>query len=333
MARGANADAPPIVVLFGEDDYARARRLGELLDALLPEGVDRSLAVSEYDGAEPEDRGGPSAAAVFDDLATRPFLAPRRVVIIRDADVFVSATRERLERYLEHPSPSGTLVLECRSFPKTTRLYKRAVAAGGWVEEFRKPTGRTLRERIAVAAERRGKQIDPTATDRLLQRVGEDPALVEQEIEKLSLYVGSRPTITIDDVDALVGLTREERIFAVLEAAGCGQLETALRQWLGMLTTDPATPYRAVGGMAFVLRRWLTAQRLAADGLPVHTIAGKVMMWRRERELAQILRRNPPRRVRRLLAALAEADLQAKQGRRSIETVVEALILATAGMR
>lgn len=327
------SDPPPIAVFYGDDDHTRSKRIGELLDALLPQGVDRALAVSEYDGSAPEERGGPTPAAVFDDLATLPLLAPRRVVIVRDADAFISAVREGLERYLEHPAPRGTLVLECRSFPKNTRLYRAAQKAGGLLEECRKATGRGVSELVAAATARRRKRIDKAAIERLIDRVGNDAGVLENEIEKLCLYVGQRRQITTDDIDALVGASREERIFAVLEAAGTGQLETALRQWRGVLATDPAAPYRAVGGMAFVLRGWLAAHRLAADGVSVRAIATKLKMWRKENELAQILRRNPPGRVRRLLAALAEADLQAKQGRRSIETAIEALLIATAARR
>ena len=324
---------PPIAVFFGDDDHTRGQGIRALVDTLLPQGVDRAMAVSEYDGSAPEERGGPSPAAVFDDLATLPFLAPRRVVIVRDADAFVSAARESLERYLAHPAPTGTLILECRSFPKNTRLYKAVQQAGGLLQECKKATDRGAPKWVADAAARRGKQIDEAAISRLLDRVGHDTGVLENEVEKLSLYVGRRATITCDDVDTLVGLSREERIFAVLETAGSGQLAAALRQWRQVLSSDPAAPYRAVGGMAFVLRRWLAAHRLAAEGQGVRAIAPKVMMWRKEDLLAQILRRNPPGRVRRLLAAVAEADLQAKQGRRSIETAIEALIIATAGMR
>ena len=56
-----------------------------------------SLALSEYDGTRDAENGGPEFAAIADDLATLPFLAERRVVIIPDADRFISANRERFE--------------------------------------------------------------------------------------------------------------------------------------------------------------------------------------------------------------------------------------------
>ena len=124
-------DIPPIAVFFGDEEYRKSVLLKEALDEFLPPEVERSTALTTYDGTRPPDQGGPSLAAVLDDLATLPFLSDRRVVVVRDADRFVSAHREALERYLEKPAATGVLVLECRSFLGTTRLSKAVVAAGG----------------------------------------------------------------------------------------------------------------------------------------------------------------------------------------------------------
>jgi hypothetical protein len=59
----------------------------------------------------------------------------------------------------------------------------------------------------------------------------------------------------------------------------------------------------------------------------VAEIAPKVMMWHRERELETLLRRLPAAFLRRMLAAIADLDSQAKSGARSIETGVELMLL------
>jgi DNA polymerase-3 subunit delta len=175
----------------------------------------------------------------------------------------------------------------------------------------------------------RRKRIDADAAGRLCELVGSSQGALAGEVEKLSLYTGDRPVITSEDVAELVGQSREEKIFAVMDAAGVGRLPEALRLWSQVLATDPAAAYKAVGGMGFVLRRWLAAHRMVAEGLPVRSIAAKVM-WGRERELETLLRRLPVSRLKRLLARLAEIDSQAKSGVRSIDTGVEALLVETA---
>lgn len=323
----AKASSPaPIIVVYGDEEHQKATAIRAALDALLHPPVDRTLALCSYDGARSADHGGPTLPAVLEDLATLPFLADRRVVVIREADSFVSAHRERLEKYLAAPARTGTLILECRSFPKTTRLYKAVLAAGGEFRECKKLVGRALVDLVLSEARARQKRIDVAAAARLTDLVGSDSGVLAAEIEKLALYVGERPAISDQDVSELVGQSREEKIFAVMDAAAAGHLPEALRLWHQVLATDPAAVYRALGGMAFVVRRWLGAHRLIAEGQPLRAVAPRLMMWGREQALETLLRRLSPSFLRRLLAAVADLDSQAKSGARSIETGVESLL-------
>lgn len=326
MARSKSA-LPPLVVVFGEEETRKLAALRAALAAVLPPEVDRSMALAEYDGTRTPEQGGPGLAAVMDDLATLPFLADRRVVVVTDADKFVSAHREALEKYLAHPHAHAVLVLVCRSFPRTTRLYKAGAAAGAQFEECKKLSTRELTAHLIEHARTQRKRLDPAVAARLIDRIGPDQGALEGEIEKLSLYVGDRPAITDADVSELVGLSREERVFAVMDAAAAGDLPAALARWRQVLATDPAAVYRAVGGIAFVLRRWLAAHGMHAQRMPVRAIAPKVMMWGRERELETLLRRTTPGALQRALAALASLDAKAKLGLRSIETGVEGLLI------
>lgn len=324
------ANGPPIVVIFGDENHLKETTLEQTLDALLPPATDRSFALCTYDGEQNPDQGGPTIVTVLEDLATLPFLAERRVVVVRRADAFITAHRERLERYAANPAPTGVLILECRTFPKTTRLYKAADAAGGRLLECKRLFGRALVDFVVTEARQQGKRLAPDAAARLVDAVGQDTGTLASEVEKLCLYVGDAADIQLQHVHDLVGQTREEKVFAVADAAAAGRLPDALRLWQQVLDTDAAAPYRAVGGLAFCLRRWLTAHQLAAEGQPIRSIAPRVMMWGREAELQTILKRLSPRALRASLAAIADLDSQAKSGLRSIERGVELLLVRLA---
>ncbi|MCA9243424.1 MAG: DNA polymerase III subunit delta [Phycisphaerales bacterium] len=322
----AKQTRPPIIVVFGDESFQISQTISRRLDAVLPPEVDRGMAITAYDGALGEDAGGPSLAAVMDDLRTPSFFAAVRVVIIRDADKFVTAYREALEAYLEQPSPSGVLLLEVKSFPKTTRLYKRAIEIGGEVIECRRLAERDLPEFVIGAAHALGKKLRPAVAARLVQLIGSDQGLLTNETQKLAIYVGDNAEIADADVTALVGQSREEKIFSVMDAAGQGRLDEAMRLYRQALLSDPAAVFKAVGGVAFVLRRWLTAHEMLESGMSPRAVAPKVMMWGRENELREIMQRAPKSRVRRALAELAELDAQAKVGARSIEAGLESLL-------
>lgn len=328
---GKTASAPPIVVVFGDEDYQKSDALTRTLDALLPPPIDRTLALTEYDGTRKEDQGGPASGDVLAELATLPFLTPRRVVLIRDADSFVTAHRETLERYLTRPAPTGTLVLECRSFPRTTRLAKAVPGVGGQIIECKKLTGRALFDFVLAEGQRRGRKIDRAAAARLIDLVGPDAGRLAAEVEKLALYAVDQPAILERHVVELVGVAREEKVFAAVDAAAAGAGEQALRLWRQVLSTDPEAAFKALGGVAWKLRQWLGAHQMLASGLSISEIAPKVMAWGREQQLDATLRRLPPRALRRAVAALAELDSQAKSGTRSIETGVERLLVELAG--
>jgi len=327
---GKAALTPPIIVIYGDEAHQKETALTRTLDILLPPTVDRSLALTAYDGERGADDGGPSIQSVLEDLTTLPFLADLRVVLIRSADAFVSAHRERLEKYFAAPARTGVLVLECRAFPKTTKLYKAAVAAGGDVIECKKLFGKALIDLVTTEAGKQKKRLEYATAARLVDLVGQEAGPLVSEVEKLALYVGQRQEITDQDVSDLVGQTREEKVFAVADAAGAGRLADALRLWHQVIETDPDATYRALGGFVFVVRRWLSAHRAIAEGASIREIAPRMMMWGRERELEAIMRRQPASRLRRALAALADLDSQAKSGGRSIERGIELLLVRLA---
>jgi DNA polymerase-3 subunit delta len=164
----------------------------------------------------------------------------------------------------------------------------------------------------------------------LAELIGAEAGALASDVEKLAMYVGERPQISADDVRELVGLSREEKIFAVMDAALLGRTDEALRLWRQVLATDPAGVYKALGGMAFVVRRLLGAHRMVAEGASLATVAPKVMMFRREAELRQELSRNPALRLETLLAEMAELDKRAKLGLRSLELGIESLLVGIA---
>lgn len=329
MPKPKATSAPPIVVIFGDEEYRKAGALRETLDGLLPPDVDRQMALCEYDGSLGVEQGGADFATVMDDLATLSFFADRRVVVIRDADKFIDAQRQRLERYLAAPVPTGSLVLICRSFPKNRKIHAAAGKVGGRLLECKKLSGRGLIDFVLDQAARRKKRIDRAAAARVVELVGNEQWALSHEVEKLCLYAAERPAISAQDVRELVGQSREERIFAVMDAAGAGRPAQALQLWHQTLASDPAAVFKALGGMAFVVRRWLGAHEMLKSGANLRTIAPKLMMWGREAELQALLTRLPPRRLSRLLAAIAQLDSQAKGGLRSIDTGIEALLLET----
>jgi DNA polymerase-3 subunit delta len=308
----------PIYVVFGAETFLKTQAIGRVIGVLL-EPDQRATSLAEYEG------GSVVLAELLDELRTLPFLAPRRVALVRDADTFISANREHLEKYLEMPSETGSLILECRSFPSNTRLYKRAQAVGQCIacespRAYQVPDWLAERSRSAY-----GKQLDSEAARLLAEHIGETLGILDGELAKLSIYVGDRPRITSADVEALVGHQREQKVFGILGAMAEGNTGAAMRLWEEVWRTDRAAPGRAVGGMAYGVRQLLAAHEAVRQGGSVDQLARR--FFTRPDRLAAQMRAFPPERLHRQLDDLCQADVNSKTGGGSVQSLMERFIV------
>lgn len=321
--RSTNASAPadidaPAYVVFGSEEFLKNQAIRKLLARLLAPEY-RAMCLSEYEGESA------ALAEVLDEVRTLPFLAPRRVVIVRDADTFITQNRQHLEDYLASPCPTGTLILECRSFRRDTRLYRKLSSWNGCIP-CEAPKAYTLPSWLAQRARaEHGKQLDPDTARRMVDYVGNSLAMLDGELSKLALYVGSRPAITVEDVEALVGQNREQKVFGILRAMSEGDPGGALRLWEEVLQTDRAAEARAIGGIAYGVRQLLAAHEEVGRGASMFELCKR--FYTNEQELRRQLRAFPPARLHGLLCDLCEADLASKTGASTVRSAIERLII------
>jgi len=114
----------PICALFGDEPFLKSEVIARLKAAVLTEddGIFRSEP-SSATTADPRD--------VFDELSTVAlFGAGQRLALVTEADDFVSKHRHALEDYADRPSQTGVLVLEVKTWPSNTKLYKKVAETG-----------------------------------------------------------------------------------------------------------------------------------------------------------------------------------------------------------
>lgn len=300
--------------------------IAELTEQVLGD-ADPALALSEYDGSS----ASLELAAVLDDLRTLPFLTARRLVLLRDADGFISRYRSELEAYTETPSSTGVLVMECKSMPANTRLYKRINNVGRIIKcETIKPAA-VPSWIVKHGRSAHGKTIDTKAAALLCDQIGADLGLLDAELQKLAMYVGQRTSITADDVEALTGRCREEQVWGILSAMAAGDRAKALAAWEQVWQTDRAASARAIGGLAFTVRRLLAAKKAQEAGAPIDELRRTLMIWRDDRRLMTELAAFSTSQIEQMLCRLLEADVAAKTSTASVRSSIEALIIEMSG--
>jgi DNA polymerase-3 subunit delta len=324
--RAAKAKIQPVYVLHGDEAFLK-RQVQAGLKPLVLGNVDHDFATSTHPGDKAV------WSAVHDELETLPFLAPRRLVLVENAEPFVTRHRSALEKYLAAPAATGVLVLEVNSWPSNTRLA-RLLPDSGVIACKALSANRLPEWCVAWASSRHGKQLAAAAARLLVDLIGTDMGLLDQELAKLAVYVGENARIEAADVDALVGNSRAEKTWEIFDLIGAGKAGEALT-FLQRLLDQGEDPMRLLGAFSLQLRRLAQAARGVARGETLASAleeAGVLPFAVRAAE-AQ-LRHLGRRRAERLYDWLLETDLGLKGGSQlPPRTLLERLVVRLAAPR
>lgn len=311
------AEPRPVYAVVGHDRLLRNDAVAAILEHL--EKDSDALGPTRVNGPEAE------LAEVLDDVRTVSLLGSRRIVIVDDADPFITEYRPSLERYCAGAWEGGSLILLCSSLPKNTRLYK-IIAEKGSVISCESPKGRALLPWMQSRARTKyGKRLGPDGAQRLREQLGDEPGILDAELSKLAAYVGDRPEITPADINALTGHHREEKVFGVIDAMLSGNAQAALRDWEQVWATDRAAPGRAIAGLAWAVRRLLDAHRDWRGGVSIHALAKR--MFTDANALQRRLERLSAARLEHFQRDLLDADLAVKTGLSKVDVAIEKFIV------
>jgi len=318
--RQTKTDAKHVYVIAGGDQALAAAQCDELVGRL----VEQSQRVTSLFNVDPESA---AISQVLDELRTAPFLSDRRVVVVRDADSFVSKNREILERYFDNPCPTGVLVLTVSKWASNTRLAKKLPQIGELIE-IAKPKASQLPDYLVrYAQEKAGKRLSTDAAELLVELVGEELGRLYGEVDKLALYVGGQAAITAEQVEDLVGHNRLFNAFAVIDAIIAGDVGQAVTRLRNMFAEDRSAEYTVVGAFAYHLRRLFEAKALLEQGIRPMDVISRLRIWNKKDDFLAQLRKVTLDQIGDYLAQLGEIDHALKTGRATAEVAVEQFLL------
>ena len=244
----------PVLVLYGPERYLKVRIL-HLIPGCAPDS-DEDAALTRTAGKDADLR------SVCDELLTISMFGDQRIVLIEDADDFVSKNRAGLEKYVSNPSQSSLLILDVRSWPKNTKLAK-AIAKIGMTIECGELKGASLTKwLIATAQEQFEKEMDGNTAALIVELAGDSPGLLQQELEKLAALVGDADRITQEDVTRVVGGWRIQTTWAMLDAIRDNNVGAAIEN-LDKLILAGDAPQKILGGLTFTFRKLAEATEIA----------------------------------------------------------------------
>jgi DNA polymerase-3 subunit delta len=245
----------PVCAVFGDESFLRRQVILGLRAAVLG-GEDADFSLTTFEGR------GTLFRDVHEVLSTvAMFGGGCRLAVVEDADDFVTRYRPQLEDYVAKPSRSGVLVLDLDSLPSNTRLHK-SIAAEGLLIDCGSPAPAKLGKWLAEwAKQHHNIQLPHAAAELLVERIGPELGLLDQELAKLALMAGEDRKVSAELVGRAVGGWRSKTTWEMLDAALDGNVAEAMLQ-LDRILASGEQPVGLLGQISASLRRLAAATRL-----------------------------------------------------------------------
>ncbi len=250
------SDQPaPFYLFHGEESYGCERLYRWVLEHLRPAvAPDFNVDIFHGDNVDPV-----RLVELYDSY---PMMAPRRVVLLRDADRMPAPQCKALEPLVEEPSETTVFVAMGAKLDMRRRLFAQ-MSRQGMAVEFKVPFENRLPGVIEEMAAERRLKLAPEAIERLRLYVGSQLAEMDNELEKLAIYIGNREggRVTAEDVEQLVGVSRGASVFEFIDAVGRGDRRHAV-ELLHSLLEQGEEPHRIVPLLTRHLQLLLRTQQL-----------------------------------------------------------------------
>lgn len=321
-------------IFHGADDFSAKEALDKIKSAIgTPDMVD--LNTTDVDGKTA------TVGDIINAANAMPFLASKRLVIVPS---FLS----RFGRSKSDAATAETLIEALKNIPETTELVfvehvdlkkshpvlKFGLVYKNCVRYFGAPDKKTLPKWVDARVKQKGGAIEFQAVQALANVVGDDLRAMDNEIEKLLLYVSEARPVTLADVELLCPYTADSETFAMANAIGRRDTRAALDQ-LHKRLEEGQNPLAILAGIAGQFRGLLEVKSMADEGLTPMQIA-REKGWRSDYAAKMRLKeaRNfSTDRLVQIFSILRDTDVAIKTGEIEQTLALDTLISRLCGIR
>ena len=240
----------PVILFYGEEDFLADECVQAVLDGTLDEGT-KGFNLDVVYGSKIDVKEVVAHASAF------PLMSERRVVVVKEFEKLATndQSKELLAAYIHKPLESTCLLLVSQQpdFRKKpfTDLKKHAALV-----ECKPLYDNQIPDWVSQRIRQMGKTADPEACRLLQAYVGNSLRAVQNEIDKLFIYVGDKKRISAEDVTEVVGATKGFTIFELQNAIGRKDLREALMILQAMLQSGQSPQMMIVMLTRFFTQLW-----------------------------------------------------------------------------
>lgn len=320
LTRLEKRQIPSVLLFEGEEAWLKQSAVEALRKAYLPQGLE------DLNEARLE---APEADVLIATAETVPFMAERRLILIRDYPALIGRAEadDRLVAYLPRVPSSAILLFDCIQKPDARKKLYTAIKKLDGIVTFSALKGRELTTFVISAFREREKECDERTAEYLIFSSGSDTARLLTEIDKISSLRPESKDISPEDIRTLAIPSAESTVFQMVDAVVSGQDARAF----SLLRIQLKAGESRVAILAMLLRQFRLMQHI------------KIMQFERksEREIisalnmgtyigGQYVRQSSAwtnRQIKQAVQLCLDTDFKIKSGELNQEGALEAVML------
>jgi len=195
-----------IYLIVSEDKVVVDSKLKEIIKD------NKDIEIIRYDLEEV------NISVLIEDLDTYNFLSNKKVIIGNNASFLTGDSKksdvehnlERLEKYLDNPSPDNTLILITKSLDKRKKIVSKLLGVCTLIEG-------EVQIKDIVKNNLDNYQMDLPTINYLIEYCNNDNERILQELEKLKMYKLEDRIIEKQDVNEIVSKSIDDNIYSLID--------------------------------------------------------------------------------------------------------------------
>lgn len=163
---------------------------------------------------------------IIEETLTMPFFSDKKAILVKNAYVFtgekvtkeLNQNTDQLIEFLEKFDGDNLIIFEVyqNKLDERKKLTK-ALKKNGQLKKVEQMSEEEIKKWIQSKLNENYKDIKQDALNLFIELTGVNFNIVSQELDKLMLFLGDRPTINKDDVHQIINRSLEQNVFLLTE--------------------------------------------------------------------------------------------------------------------
>lgn len=274
---------------------------------------------------------------IIEETLTMPFFSDKKAILVKNAYVFtgekvtkeLNQNTDQLMEFLEKYDGDNLIIFEVyqNKLDERKKLTK-TLKKNGQLKKVEQMSEEELKKWIQSKLNENFKDIKQDALNMFIELTGVNFNIVSQELDKLMLFLGDRPTINKDDVNQIINRSLEQNVFLLTEYIQKRQKNKAI-QLVKDLINMKEEPIKLLALITSNYRLYYQCKILSQKGYSGQQIAKTVNVhpYRVKLALGQI-RHYQLEDLLNIIDSCAETDYKLKSSYMDKQLILELFILS-----